>query len=77
MALEELFKGRGRGVEPTPRESIYYIYRFPGTGSYHLSTSGYGRGYHEVEDAVRRRGIGGVHVIRPHWRTTTRPQLRI
>lgn len=67
MALEDLFRGRGRSVEATPRESIYYIYRFPGTGSYHLSASGYGKGFHEVEQAVRQRGIGGVHVIRPFW----------
>jgi len=67
MALEELFKGKDRHVENTPAEDIYYIYRFPGTGSYHLSACGYGDGYEQVETFVEKRHLTGTHVITPAW----------
>lgn len=68
MALEERFKGEYRHIEDTPEERIYYVYRFPGTGSYHLSSSGYGNGFQEAARFVSRKKISGVHVIRPHWK---------
>ncbi len=68
MALEELFKGPSRYVEQTRPEDIYYIYRFPGTGSYHLSACGYGKGYEQVESFVKERAVSGTHIISPTWR---------
>jgi glycosyltransferase involved in cell wall biosynthesis len=68
MALEERFKGPYRAVEDTPDELIYYIYRFPGTGSYHLSSFGYGNGFAEVAANVRKKGVGGGYKITPQWR---------
>jgi len=66
-ALEECFKGPDRDVQETPDEWLYYVYRFPGTGSYHLSTAGYGKGFEYVESFVREKGLEGAHEIRPHW----------
>ncbi len=66
--LEKRFKGPDRRVEPTDPTDVYYIYRFPGTGSYHLSSSGYGKGYEETARYVERSGIGGDYEIKPQWR---------
>lgn len=66
--LEERFKGEHRHVEVTESRDVYYIYRFPGTGSYHLSTAGYGKGYDEAAQYVEQAGIQGDYEIRPGWR---------
>jgi MoaA/NifB/PqqE/SkfB family radical SAM enzyme len=68
MALENLFKGADRDVRDVPDEKLFYIYRFPGTGSYHLSTTGYGQGFEQVASFVKKQGIAGVHRIQPHWK---------
>lgn len=67
MGLEDRFRGPDRIVEKTPVEWVYYIYRFPGTGSYHLSATGYGLGFEEVAKYVDGKQIEGVHRIQPHW----------
>jgi len=68
QAIEGLFrKTNYREVEKTPLDKIYYIYRFPGTKSYHLSTCGYGKGFQEVEKYVKKKEIKGEHKIKPHW----------
>lgn len=65
--LEEKFRGRGRYVEQLDPDDIYYLYRFPGTGSYHLSAFGFGKGFSEVASYVSRKSIGGRHRIEPRW----------
>lgn len=68
QAIEQLFKKTEfRKVEKTPIDKIYYIYRFPGTGSYHLSACGYGKGFEETERYVKKKNITGQHVIEPKW----------
>jgi hypothetical protein len=67
IALENLFEGHGREVTRLDREDVYYVYRFPGTGSYHLSAYGYGKGLKATEKYVRKSGISGVHHIQPRW----------
>ena len=67
MAIEKLFGGKDRKVEDTPLDKVYYIYRFPGTGSYHLSAAGYGKGHTEIGEYVDRKAIQGTHTINPHW----------
>ena len=68
MSLEDLFNSESRVVEQTRPEDIYYIYRFPGTGSYHLSAYGYGKGYEEVASFVTAQSVSGTYVIRPEWK---------
>ena len=68
QAMEELFKKtQYRNVEDIPIEHIYYIYKFPGTKSYHLSASGYGKGFEEAEKYVKKKNIKGIHHIIPNW----------
>ncbi len=68
QAIEERFKKTNyRQLEKTPLDKIYYIYRFPGTGSYHLSACGYNKGFEEVEKYVKKKEIKGKYVISPHW----------
>lgn len=66
--LENLFQGPLRDVQHAPDEWVYYIYRFPGTGSYHLSASGYGKGYEQAEQYVRQKNIAGTYRIVPQWK---------
>lgn len=68
MALEDRFQGPYRTIENTPDAQIYYIYRYPGTGSYHLSAFGYGKGFSEVAKSVSKQNIGGTYRINPEWR---------
>jgi hypothetical protein len=44
------------------------IYRFPGTGSYHLSASGYGKGLESAEEFVAKHVPTGCYAIGPQWR---------
>ncbi len=67
QAIEVRFRGDRRYVEDTPEEWIYYVYRFPGTGSYHLSALGYGKGHDGVGRYVKKKDISGSHEIDPHW----------
>ena len=68
QAIEQIFKKtKFRKIEKTPIDKIYYIYRFPGTGSYHLSSCGYGRGFEETEKYVNKKEIKGRHIIKPNW----------
>lgn len=68
QAIEQLFKKTDfREVEKTPIDKIYYIYRFPGTGSYHLSACGYGKGFEETERYVKKKNIIGQYSIKPKW----------
>ncbi|MCB0179657.1 MAG: glycosyltransferase [Anaerolineae bacterium] len=76
--LERQFPGSTR-VDDIQPEAIYYIYRWSGTGSYHLSQfgdycPGSNIGHHQVEAFVRqqaRRGEirQGRITLQPHWRT--------
>ena len=69
QAIEALFaKTDHRFVEKIAPENIHYVYRFPGTGSYHLSAGGYGKGMEAVRKYVERRVTATVHRIAPHWK---------
>jgi hypothetical protein len=59
-------------------EEIYYLYRWVGTGSFHLSNLGreqvgQNRGYAAVADFVRQRANAGeiprgAVALQPHWK---------
>ena len=66
--LEERFQGPDRIVEAIDSADVYYIYRFPGTHSYHLSAHGHGHGYDEAARHVDRAGMAGDYEIAPTWR---------
>lgn len=69
QAIEALFAKTGRRmVVPCDAGDLFYIYRFPGTGSYHLSASGYGKGLESAEEFVARNVPAGRYAIRPQWR---------
>ena len=69
QAIERLFEKTGRrSVVPIPPADLFYIYRFPGTGSYHLSAFGYGKGLEETERYVRRHVAPGRYRITPCWK---------
>jgi hypothetical protein len=57
-----------RYVEDTPVENAFYIYRFPGTGSYHLSAHGFGKGFEEAKKFVDAKVPKGRYVLKPQWR---------
>lgn len=69
QAIENLFARQGdlRCVQSIARDEIFYVYRFPGTGSYHLSSGGYGKGMASVAAHVERAKPPAEHAIRPHW----------
>ncbi len=79
--LEQQFPGSTSAHDIRPEE-IYYIYRWIGTGSYHLSAFGDYRpgmniGHHEVEQFVHQRANRGEIRrgrirLRPHWNTDYR-----
>ena len=65
--------GRERGKKarqcyPIPDEDLYYLYRFGGTGSYHLCVWGPGKGYDESMSWVNKRIAPGTYIIKPHWK---------
>jgi glycosyltransferase involved in cell wall biosynthesis len=79
--LKGQFPGSTRASDIRPEE-IYYIYRWGGTGSYHLSQfgdyhPGSNLGHHEVETFVQQRAQRGEIrrgriPLRPHWKTDYR-----
>ncbi len=69
QAIEQLFGATSkRDVRPVHPEDIFYLYRFPGTGSYHLSAHGYGNGFDEAEVFVRKNVQPGTYRIEPAWK---------
>jgi glycosyltransferase involved in cell wall biosynthesis len=79
--LERQFPGSTSAYDTQPEE-IYYLYRWYGTGSYHIS--GYGEyrpdaniGHHEIEEFVEQQARWGVIpqgriLLHPHWHTDYR-----
>ncbi len=71
-ACEELRAGATKG-QPLAPEDLYYIYRWAGTGSYHLSASGQngsadsGVLAYMQEQVARGRIPQGRIVLEPHW----------
>ncbi len=69
QAIEELFKSSSkRDVRPVQPRDIFYLYRFPGTGSYHLSAHGFGSGFDQAEAFVRQNVKAGRYRIEPSWK---------
>ena len=74
VLCEDLRTGATRGDQITP-EDVYYIYRWAGTGSYHLSLTGqngHGRdavAAHVREQAERGQIKQGQIRLAPHWKT--------
>ncbi len=69
QAIEHLFEKSGkRCIASIAPADLFYIYRYPGTGSYHLSEFGFGRGMNETEEYVRRHVAAGRYRITPSWR---------
>jgi len=66
IALEKLFEGPRRNVQDIPDEDIYYIYRYGGTQSYHLSSYGYGKGFSESAKYVSKAKLPKEYVLKPH-----------
>jgi hypothetical protein len=66
--LEEKFKGQYRVIDNIKPCDIYYIYRFPGTGSYHLSSFGWNRGQNEVGKYVNKINLPLLYNIQPNWK---------
>jgi glycosyltransferase involved in cell wall biosynthesis len=67
QGLEKRFEGPHRVVEDIAGKDIYYIYKFPGTGSYHLSAYGYGKGFEQVGKYVGKAGLPDKFTITPAW----------
>ncbi len=68
QAIEDLFAKTGhRHVATIDPQDIFYLYRFPGTGSFHLSAHGFGKGYDAAEEFVKKNIKAGVYKINPNW----------
>jgi glycosyltransferase involved in cell wall biosynthesis len=75
--LEEQFPGSTAAYDIRPEE-IYYLYRWSGTGSYHMSgfgnyAPGENAGHNQVEDFVKQRASRGqirrgIIPLQPHWK---------
>ncbi|UCH94531.1 MAG: glycosyltransferase family 2 protein [Candidatus Aminicenantes bacterium] len=66
-ALENKYKETGeRNVTKLPLEELFYIYRFGGTGSPHLSSYGRNNGWAEI--GKRKIERVGLISLSPHWR---------
>ena len=85
LVFEERLAKRWRGVTKIYKvqpEEIYYIYRWHGTGSYHMSQFGYYRnggnvGHDKVEAFVQQRAARGEIpqgdiLLQPGWKTDYR-----
>ncbi len=59
---------RARQCYDIPDEDLYYLYRFGGTGSYHLCVWGPNKGYDESMRWVNKRIAPGTYIIKPHWK---------
>lgn len=81
LALEQEFErvlGPGKNYNAIKLEEIFYLYRWSGTGSYHLSSFGRDKagqttGNDKVADYVHRQvALGKVHVgeiaLHPQWK---------
>ena len=77
MRLKAGFPGSNKSSDVTPEE-LYYVYRWAGTGSYHVSgfggaTVGQNHGYAKAAAAVEQQAdrgeipLGRV-VLQPHWK---------
>jgi len=51
-----------------PLRDLYYIYRFGGTGSYHLSAFGVNKGFTQAEAKVKGLMLKGIFKIEPFWK---------
>lgn len=69
QTIERRFEKTGLRAtgEITPDET-FYIYRYPGTGSYHLSAHGWGHGFHEATRFVNKHVPPGTYPIEPAWK---------
>ncbi|MBK9710389.1 MAG: glycosyltransferase [Kouleothrix sp.] len=73
-ACEEQRVGATKG-QPLAPEDLYYIYRWAGTGSYHLSAAGQNGEAHAAvaayvqEQVARGRVEHGSIALNPHWKT--------
>lgn len=74
MACEDVYTGAARGHLVKPEE-VYYVYRWNGTGSYHLSTFGQKGHEQEAIAAYVQRQVDwgqierGDITLHPHWKT--------
>ena len=62
-------KVSARMVEAISPREVYYIYRFGGTGSYHLSTHGYGKGKDQATKYVEGKKLKGIKELIPTFRS--------
>ena len=77
QTLENKFNREGiRTVEELPSAEVYYIYRFAGTGSYHLSSYGYGKGFENVKKFVEKKKIVGKFLVDPHYKQDYKALIR-
>ena len=77
-SLEQKFPGSTAAYDIRP-EDIYYLYRWSGTGSYHMSgfgnhAAGQNIGHSQVETSVNRQASSGqiplgTIPLQPHWKT--------
>ena len=56
-----------RMVGELTTDETYYMYKFAGTGSYHLSTHGYGKGYTQAANHIKKQK-GGEFIINPGYK---------
>lgn len=68
QGIENRFKAAGkRVVSKTADANLFYVYRFPGTGSYHLSTFGYNKGLEGAKAFVSKHVPNGLYSLAPTW----------
>lgn len=66
--LENKFKKtQQRIVSVLNLAEVYYIYKYNGNGSYHLSWYGYGKGFEESEKFVQKQQFNREYTINPKW----------
>ncbi len=67
MDIDKKFSRTGkRYVIELPKEEVYYIYKFGGTGKPHLSSYGWNKGWEEIgKKEVKQKGI--INLI-PNWK---------
>lgn len=67
--LENKFKKTGhRVITKLKLEEIYYIYKFNGNGSYHLSWYGYTKGFNESKKFIEKQKFDKEYIINPRWK---------
>jgi glycosyltransferase involved in cell wall biosynthesis len=67
IGIEKRFmKLGGRNVKEIPKEEVYYIYRFGGTGRIHISSCGWDKGWKEVGKTPIERT--GIIELKPNWK---------